>query len=72
MCVCLRVHMCVGMRMWCQHCMRIQPDFRLITVHIYGSRRRKFHAFRGIRTRDSSVGLGETNTLLALMRIYRE
>jgi hypothetical protein len=29
------VHGCVGMRIWCQHCMRIQPAFGLITVHTY-------------------------------------
>jgi hypothetical protein len=31
----MRVHGCVGMRIWCQHCMRIQPAFGLITVHTY-------------------------------------
>jgi hypothetical protein len=35
MSVCLCVHGCVCMRIWCRHCMRIQPAFGLITVHTY-------------------------------------
>jgi len=35
MCRYMHVHGCVGMCIWCQHCMRIQPAFRLITVHTY-------------------------------------
>jgi hypothetical protein len=35
MCRYMLVHGCVGMRIWCQHCMRIQPAFGLITVHVY-------------------------------------
>jgi hypothetical protein len=35
MCRYMRVHGCVGMCIWCQHCMRIQPAFELITVLTY-------------------------------------
>jgi hypothetical protein len=35
MSVCLRVHGRVGMRIWCQHCMGIEPAFGLITVHTH-------------------------------------
>jgi len=31
MCVCV----CVCMRIWCRHCMGIQPAFGLITLHTY-------------------------------------
>jgi hypothetical protein len=35
MSVCLHVHGGVGMHIWCQHCMRIQPAFGLITVRTH-------------------------------------
>jgi hypothetical protein len=33
MCACR--YMCVCVRIWCRHCMRIQPAFGLITIHTY-------------------------------------
>jgi hypothetical protein len=39
MSACLSVHGCVGMRIWCQQCMGIQPAFGLITYIHYSFRR---------------------------------
>jgi len=38
-CAGICVHECVRMHIWCWHCMRIQPAFKLITAHTYKGRR---------------------------------
>jgi hypothetical protein len=57
--VCMQVCVCacVCMRIWCRHCLRMQPAFGLMTVHTY------IHTYIHTKERNIHLGFGVIATI---------